>query len=264
LGASPRTVQLIHAVIHRALKQALNWGLVGRNVADAVRKPKVVKRELHTLTAAQVQQLFIAAQGDRLEALYHLAVVTGLRQGELLGLRWSDLDWETSQLSIQRQLQRITGQGLVFAELKSAASSRVVALGPATLDELRRHLSKVREMAVLAGDDWRQNDLMFPSTLGTPIEPSDLYRRFQALLKRAGLPRVRFHDLRHTSATLMLQQGVHPKIVQERLGHSSISLTLDTYSHVVPHLQSEAAQLIEDLVTPIAAQLPSPNLTADT
>ena len=263
-GASARTVQLIHAVIHRALKQALNWGLVGRNVADTVRKPKVIKRELHTLTAAQAQQLFITAQGDRLEALYHLAVVTGLRQGELLALRWDDLDWETSQLSIQRQVQRITGQGLVFAQLKTAASGRVVALGPATVDQLRRHLSKVREMAVLAGDAWHDSDLIFPSIVGTPIEPRNLYRHFQVLLKRAGLPKIRFHDLRHTSATLMLQQGVHPKIVQERLGHSSISLTLDTYSHVLPHLQSEAAQLIEDLVTPIAAQLPSPNLTADT
>lgn len=121
------------------------------------------------------------------------------------------------------------------------------------MDILRRHRSKLRDVAALAGDDWRQNDLIFLSTLGTPIDPRDLYRRFQALLKRAGLPKIRFHDLRHTSATLMLQQGVHPKIVQERLGHSSISLTLDTYSHVVPHLQSEAAQLIEDLVTPIAA-----------
>jgi integrase len=180
-----------------------------------------------------------------------------LRQGELIALRWSDLDWETGVLSVQRQIQRIRGQGLVTTEPKSKKSRRSIALGTSTLDTLRRHRQLLRTQARLAGDAWQPNDLIFPSTIGTPIEPRNLYRHFRRLLDRAGLPAIRFHDLRHTSATLLLECGVHPKVVQERLGHSSINLTLDTYSHVAPHMQRRAADLIEAQIAPIPAQLPT-------
>ncbi len=246
-GAGVRTVRLTHAILHHALAQALKWGLVTRNPADAVDKPKLGHEEMKVLNAEQVRALLNAAKGERLEALYYLAVTTGLRQGELLGLRWSDLDWKTGKLQVQRQLQYIAGQGRVFSEPKSAAGRRSISLGSATLERLREHRESQELRRLFAGDRWQENDLIFPSTIGTSIEPRNLLRHFKSLLAKAGLPEIRFHDLRHTAATLMLQQGVHPKVVQERLGHSSITLTLDTYSHVLPGLQEDVAEKLDAL-----------------
>jgi integrase len=257
--ASPRTVQLIHAVLHRSLGQAMKWGLMARNPADAVERPRVAKTEMQVLSEEQVQRLLIAATGDRLEALWHLAIVTGMRMGELLGLRWSDVDWETSEVQIQRQLQRIPGQGLVFAQPKSEKGKRAIAVGNGTLDVLRDHHSRQDEERS-ATDQWQSLDLVFPSTIGTPMEPRNLLRKFKFLLKQAGLPEIRFHDLRHTSATLMLKKSVHPKIVQERLGHASINLTLDTYTHVLPHMQGDAAEIMDKLTTLIKAELIRPSV----
>jgi integrase len=203
---------------------------------------------MKTLTQEQVRRLLAAARPSRLETVLCLAVTTGLRQGELLGLRWSDLDWHTGQLRVQRQVQRIGGQGLVFSEPKSASGRRVVVLGPTMIGKLRTHQERQELEEIVAGGRWQENDLMFPSTIGTPMEARNLARSFKALLKEAGLPEIRFHDLRHTAATLMLQQGVHPKVVQERLGHSQISLTLDIYSHVLPTMQEEAARKLDSLL----------------
>jgi len=247
-GTSASTVRLIHAVLHRALAQALKWGLVTRNASDAVNKPKSKREEMKVLDADQARILLKVAEGDRLEALYHLAITTGLRQGELLGLRWSDLDWQAGYLQVQRQLQRVSGQGLVFSEPKSNAGRRLVKLGSAVLEKLREHQEHQEQERLFAGERWQEHDLIFPSTIGTPMEPRNLFRQFKDLLERADLSDIRFHDLRHTAATLMLQQGVHPKVVQERLGHSSISLTLDTYSHVVPSLQEDAADKLDALL----------------
>jgi len=247
-GTSASTVRLIHAVLHKALAQALKWGLVTRNVSDAVNKPKPRREEMKVLDADQARALLKAAEGERLEALYHVAVTTGLRQGELLGLRWSDLDWDAGRLQVQRQLQRISGQGLVFNEPKSSAGRRLVKLGPTVLEKLREHHQRQEQERLFAGDRWHEHDLIFPSTIGTPLEPRNLLRDFKGLLQSAGLPEIRFHDLRHTAATLMLQKDVHPKVVQERLGHSSITLTLDTYSHVLPSMQEDAADKLDALL----------------
>ena len=230
-------------------------GLLGRNPADAVIRPKLVKKEMKTLTDTQVQTLLLAVRGTRYEALYLLAVTTGIRQGELLGLRWSDLDWVTRQLSVQRQLQRLSGQGMVFSEPKSASGRRVIALGSATIEKLREHYKHQQLERLAAGGRWIENDLIFPTIIGTPIEGSNLIRNFKSRLHAYNLPNIRFHDLRHTAATLMLQQGIHPKVVQERLGHSQISMTLDTYSHVLPNMQEEAAQKIDELIIPVAVRL---------
>jgi integrase len=254
-GKSPTTVRIIHAVLHRAFVQAVKWGLLGRNPVDAVNKPKPRRVEMKVLSDDQVRSLLSMVEGTKYAALYHLAVTTGLRQGELLGLRWSDLDWVSRQLRVQRQLQRVTGQGLVFKEPKSSAGRRVVVLGSTTIDKLREHLILQREQRLFAGKRWQENDLIFPSTIGTPMGPRNLMRHFKSILNAAGLPDIRFHDLRHTAATLMLQQGIHPKVVQERLGHSAISLTLDTYSHVLPSMQEEAAKAMDELLTPIPVKL---------
>ena len=254
-GTSNRTVRMIHAVLHVALNQALQMGIISRNPSDAVIKPKLIKKEMKTLTDTQVQTLLLAVRGTRYEALYLLAVTTGLREGELLGLKWSDLDWITRHLSIQRQLQRLSEQGLVFCEPKSASGRRVIALGSATIEKLREHYKHQQLERLAAGERWIENDLIFPTIIGTPNEGSNLIRNFKSLLRALNLPIIRFHDLRHTAATLMLQQGIHPKVVQERLGHSQISLTLDTYSHVLPNMQEEAAEKIDELIIPIAVRM---------
>jgi len=245
---SKRSVVLIHSVLHKALNQALKWELIGRNPAHAVTRPKLGKREMKTLTDSQARTFLIAAKESRYEMLYWLAISTGMRQGELLGLKWADLDWINGSLQVQRQLQRIDGQGLVFSEPKSSASNRSVFISATMLDRLRNHLDfQLREKRLL-GESWHENDLMFPSTTGTPADHRNLYRDFKKILKRAGLPNIRFHDLRHTAATLMLEQGVHPKVVQERLGHADITMTLNTYSHVMPSMQESAAEKMDALL----------------
>jgi integrase len=178
-----------------------------------------------------------------------VAVTTGLRQGEILGLKWSDLDWDTRRIHVQRQVQRRKGEGLVFCEPKSASGRRVIVLGQSTIDKLREYKNIQQHERMLAGDKWQEHDLMFPSPIGKPLDPSNIVKAYKHSLKAAGLPEIRFHDLRHSAATLMLQQGINPKIVQERLGHSDISLTLNTYSHVLPHMQEEAAEKMDELLT---------------
>ena len=248
-GVSPSSTRMIHAVIHRALNHALKLGLVYRNVADSVTRPKVVRKEMKTLNDYQVRQLIQVAESEQMRLLLWVAVVTGLRQGELLGLKWSDLDWMSRRIQIQRQVQRRKGDGLVFCEPKSASGRRVIVLGKSTLDKLREYKNNQLKERILLGEKWQDNDLIFPSPIGTPLDPSNVLKAYKDCLKRAGLPNLRFHDLRHSAATLMLQQGVNPKIVSERLGHSDISLTLNTYSHVLPPMQEEAAEKMDDLLT---------------
>ena len=248
-GISARTTQLIHAVIHRALNHALKQGLVARNVSDAVTRPKVPRKEMKTLDDYQVRQLLQAAEETRMQTLFWIAVSTGLRKGEILGLKWSDLDWNNGRLQIQRQVQRIKGVGLVLCEPKSASGRRVIILGEKTLDRLRKHKEEQYRERNRAGDMWKENDLIFPSPNGTILDQSKVNKVYKKCLQKAGLPNLRFHDLRHSAATLMLQQGIHPKVVQERLGHSDISLTLNIYSHVLPSMQEEAAEKMDELFT---------------
>jgi len=247
-GFSPRSVRMMHAVLRGALNQAIKWGIIVRNPALAAKPPKRLIKEMKYLPLEQVEVLLAAVENTRFAALYHIAVTTGLRQGELLGLKWADLDWENRQLQIRRQLQRIHKEGLQFLEPKTSGSNRVVALGKLTIEKLKKHREIQSKQKTEAGKKWQENDLLFPSTIGTPLDPRNIAKHFENLLKEIKIPRVRFHDLRHTAATLMLQRGIHPKVVQERLGHSSISLTLDTYSHVIPSMQGDAADEIDDLL----------------
>ena len=164
-------------------------------------------------------------------------------------MKWSYLDWNARRLQIQRQVQRVKGEGLIFAEPKSAAGRRSIVLGKATLEKLHEQFNAQQLERQFAGARWHENDLIFPSTIGTPLDLHNLLKSFKELLQKGGLPIIRFHDLRHTAATLMLKQGVHPKIVQERLGHADITLTLNTYSHVLPSMQEEAAEKLDILIT---------------
>jgi integrase len=245
-GLSSSSVHHLHAVLHRALDAALRLGLVQRNVCDIVEVPRMRHYEMTTLSEEQAQRLLNAATGERLEALYVVALATGMRQGELLALTWRDVDLESASLHV-RSTVHVTRDGYVFAEPKTKYSRRAIALSPIAVSALRSHRVRQVEERLRAGQAWEDLDLVFPNSVGRPIDGINLLKYwFYPLLERAGLPRMRFHDLRHTAATLLLGRGVNPKIVSEMLGHSHVSVTLGIYSHVLPHMQREAAKAMND------------------
>jgi len=247
-GLSPTTVRYIHVTLHRALGQALRLGLVQRNVSELASPPRKRRRSMQVLSPEQARVFLDAAAGDPLEALYVVALTTGMRQGELLSLRWRDVDLEDGHVQVRASLSK-TADGFVFSEPKTAQSRRKVALTGSAIAALRRHRVGQRERRLAAGPAWQDDDLVFPDALGVPFDAITLLRReFLPLLARAGLPPIRFHDLRHTAATLMLLKGVHPKVVSEMLGHATISITLDLYSHVLPDMQREAVEAMESVL----------------
>ncbi|MBT9260205.1 MAG: site-specific integrase [Clostridiales bacterium] len=246
---SANTVRIIHAILHKALAQGVKWGLSARNPAEAVDRPRIQRREMPTLSAAEVHAFLAAAKEDRLYALYVLAITTGMRQGELLGLRWGDVDLKAGRLYVRRQLVWLRNVEPTLSEPKTAKGRRTVELPGLAVEALRQHRKQQAKERLLAGPAWRDQDLVFTTQLGTPIHPSNLRTRsFQPLLKKAGLPLIRFHDLRHTHASLLLAAGVHPKLVQERLGHATVGITLDVYSHTTPSLHRQVAGILEDLL----------------
>jgi integrase len=230
-GLSPRTVQYTHAVLHRALRQAVRWGLVPRNVSEDVDRPRLRREEIRPLNRHQARHLLNTAgeSGDRFEALYVLALHTGMRPGELLGLKWEDVNFDEGGLQLNRAL---AGKNLTAPKTKR--SRRRIDLSTASIAALKAHRKRQLEERMQKAGLWRDHGLVFPSTVGTPLFHRNVVRAFKNLLKRAGLPQsTRLYDLRHTCATLLLGSNVHPKYVQELLGHASIALTLDTYSHVL-------------------------------
>ncbi len=236
-GLSARTVQYIHAVLHRALDQAEKWGLVVRNVADLVESPRPTKKAIQTLTAEQCQKLLSSLKGDRMYAFYALSLV-GLRLGELLGLHREDINFNTGVISVRHTIQASPGKGLVEGEPKSEKSRRSIHLPDFVFQALKEHCANT------SGTKY-----VFITSNDTPFSPRNIERNFKSLLEKADLPIIRFHDLRHTAATLLLIEGVHPKVVQELLGHSTIGLTLDLYSHVLPTMQEDAAQRMNKLIS---------------
>lgn len=246
VGLSPRSVQYIRAVLRIALNQAVKYELVGRNVAALVDDPPGARRRLRAspLTLEQARALLTAARGDRLETLYSVALALGLRRGEALGLRWSDIDLEAGTLTVSEQLQRIDGH-LVFCPPKTEESRRTLPLPQALIAALRLHKERQAEERRGVGSAWVEHRLLFPSPIGTPLDPASLLRQYKALLKRAKLPSIRFHDLRHACASLLLAQGVDLKVIQATLGHSTIGTTADVYTHVMPSLQRAVADHME-------------------
>ena len=244
-GLSRRTVQLIHTTLHKALKQAVRWGLVPRNVTEAVTSPRPNKKEIHPLTPKEARTLLEAAKGERFEALYVLAVTAGLRRGELLGLRWTDVDLERGYVQVRQQLIRTRG-GLTFTSPKGG-KSRSVRLTTTAVKALQSHRERQLEEKLRLAGLWNESGLVFTTGIGTPMDGDNLVKRsFKPLMSRTRLPQIRFHDLRHTFATLLLSRGTHPKVVQEMLGHADISQTMDTYSHVLPDMQKGAVSEIEE------------------
>jgi integrase len=244
-GLSAATVRKIHSVLRKALKQAVMDGLIPRNVCEAVKPPKVERKEITPLDREQARTLLEAAASDRLEALFTLAVHTGMREGELLGLKWDDVDLERGVLRLRRALVREGGR-VTLGDLKTAKSRRQVRLTGAAVESLRAHLGRQLEEIERMGSLYQPGGLVFATESGSLINPSNLRSRsFKPLLKRAGLPDICFHDLRHTCATLLLSQGTHPKLVQELLGHATIAMTLDTYSHFLPSMGDQTVKAME-------------------
>ena len=238
---SPRTLLRHHGVLHEALRHAVRWQLVSRNPVDAVTPPRPERSEMQVLDSDQAAALLGVADGHY--ALIYVALATGARQGELLALRWEDIDGDT--LRITRTARRLPGQGITYGPPKTARSVRPVALSPNTVKVLREHRAAQVEYRLSLGPAYADHGLVFPSATGRPTDDSNLRQTFRRLLRQAELPAIRFHDLRHTAATLMLRSGVHPKVVSERLGHATVSITLDTYSHVTPDMQREAAEALD-------------------
>lgn len=247
-GLSPKSVGQAHRLLHASLQDAVRLGLIAMNVTDSTSPPRPQHTEMKTLTAQQVLALFQSSRADPMHALWVVLATTGLRLGEGLGLRWGDIDLDAGTLRVQRALQRqSSGRGLVFVNPKTPTSRRTLDLTKVAIQALRDHHVHWNERRDLLGDKWRGTDVVFTSDVGSPVDPIGMSKRLARILSRAGLPRVRVHDLRHTAATLALQQGVNPKVVQEMLGHSSIGLTLGTYSHVLPPMRREAADRLDAL-----------------
>jgi len=242
---SKTTVHHIHRICYGALKWAVQMRMIPHNVAESVTPPQRNKREIKTWTQKQVNRFLEEAKKEWLYPLFFVAIATGLRRGELLGLKWGDVNLDQGTLSIRRTVQR-TDAGLVVREqTKTDYSRRIVSISPTTVDLLSKHRRKQAEQLKSLG---KKSDFVFTNTVGNILEPRKVNQVFDRVIRRAGLPKIRFHDLRHTHATLLLQQGIHPKIVSERLGHANISVTMDIYSHVIPSMQQKATKMFDQIL----------------
>lgn len=248
-GVGLRTIGIVHAVLHVALKDAVRNEYIVKNHASGVRVPKREKPEMKVWKQGDVMQFLIAAQISPYYALYHLAVMTGMRQGELLGLQWSDLDWIAGTIQIKRQVSQLRGRGWQFTPPKTHSGRRSIRLWTNVLDVLKDQKEHIYALAMVAGKDWKDHDLIFPSSVGTPINPSNLRKDFKEVIERAGIERIRFHDLRHTAASLMLNNGIPTIIVSKMIGHSRPSTTMDIYGHLIPGMQDEAAKMMDEITT---------------
>ena len=238
LGFSRRTVEFMHAVLHKSLDQAVRWGMVPRNVCDLVDVPQPERRAMNVWSAEQVKAFLDSVRYHRWYPIYVLAITCGFRIGEVLGIHYEDVDLANSSINVRHATQTLVGKGIIITTPKTDKSRRLVTVPATAMQILKDYLDYTKV----------NQGLIFTTRSGKPVSSRNLVRHFKLSAQAAGLPEIRFHDLRHTSATLLLAAGVHPKVVQERLGHSQIGLTLDTYSHVVPSMQVEAAQKMDDLL----------------
>ena len=252
-GLSDRTVRYVAAILHRAFKDAVRWGRLTRNPSDAADPPQAtsaaVRAELRTWTAEELASFLkqSASENDRLHPAWNFLALTGCRRGEALGLRWSDVDLQAATVSIRQTLIVVNHEPL-FGTPKTGAGTRVIDLDQATTRSLRSLRKRQLEERLVMGDGWPNHDLVFTHADGRLLHPERFSREFSRRIERYALPVIRLHDLRHTWATLALKSGIHPKVVQERLGHATINVTLDTYSHVTAGMQREAAEAIAAII----------------
>lgn len=245
---SPRTVQYLRAVLRKALYQALKWNLVARNVATLVDSPKVERPEIRPMFPDEAKKFLKAIKGHRLEALFSVALAMGLRQGEALGLRWEDIDWDARIIRVRNSLQRINKR-LELSELKTKNSRRDLPLIDTVLKALKAHRSRQLKEKLAAGSHWQDTGFVFTTSIGTPLDARNVVRSYHALLEDAKLSAHRFHDLRHSCASLLLAQGVPLKVVSEILGHSQMSITADYYAHIAPEMHRDALNHMDSFFT---------------
>ena len=244
-GLSSRSVHHTHRVLHRAFVQAVRWNLITRNPCDGAQGPRATRAEMSVWTPEEADTFLMSTRQLPVHALYILALTTEMRQGELLGLKWSDADLGTGTVAVRRSLQQQRGKGLVLEEPKTARSRRSVRLSQRAIVALRAHQDRQAFNRRAAGSEWIESDLVFCDSVGKPLDPSYQTAIFKRAVAAAGLPAIRFHDMRHTAATILLSRGVHVKLVSELLGHATIVLTLDTYSHLIPAMHGDAAAAMD-------------------
>jgi integrase len=242
------TVSHHHTCIHRALKMALRWGLISRNPADAIAAPRPQRSEMHTMNEDELHTFLEAAQKTPYYVLFYLALYTGMRRSELLALRWCDVDLLLCQAYVARSLHHLRTGEIIFRAPKTAKGRRMVSLSPSAALLLQEYKDRQSAQRTMLGIPLKEDDLVFSDFEGKPLLPDTVSHAWLKLVRRTGLERIRLHDARHTHASLMLKAGTHPKIVQERLGHATISTTLDLYSHVSPGLQQAAAESFDKML----------------
>lgn len=245
-GTGKRTIQLVHTVLHGFLKHAVQMGYVAQNWAALVEVPRPKKKEMAVWDETQVNQFLLTVQGD---PFYRLAFATGMRRGELIGLQWKDVDFKASVIYIRRQVYRPEGGGFIFQEPKTYRGKRAVAIGPGMLNSLQKHYqATIPLMKAIAGDQWQDYDLVFPTSIGTPRHGYEVTKTFEDLAKRAGLPVIRFHDIRHTAASILLLKGEPSVRVAAILGQS-IEVLHSTYAHYIRDNQERASMIMDELTT---------------
>ncbi|BAU29001.1 site-specific recombinase XerD [Aneurinibacillus soli] len=243
-GLSGSYVHTIHCLLNKALRIAYEWGLIEKNVATLVKPPRKSSKEMKVWNIDQIQHFLEVTKECRFHLAYLLGIWTGMRRGEILGLRWQDVDIENGILSVRQTIYR-GAHKLIIQEPKTKGSRRTITFPTSVSTALRRHKLRQQEVKLRMGTRHQEHDLVIAHDIGTPVDPSELTRWFKHWTKKAELPSIRFHDLRHTHATILMQLGENPKIISERLGHNNISITLDTYSHVLPNMQRDLANKLE-------------------
>jgi integrase len=239
-GLQPKTINSIHGVLHKALDDAIKWGYVSRNVCDVVSPPRLVKSERPFLALDQAKKLLEVVDGDRLEPAIMLALLMGMRRGEILALRWTDVNFENATIKIMRTVDYYPKLGFVEDEAKTDDSKRKLVMPSLVIDMLKSHRIQQKALKSKTGDKWEDRNLVFTDFRGGYFNPRYLEKKFKELLAKAGLPAIRFHDLRHSAATLLLEMGVDLKVIQLILGHSNINITSATYLHGSLSLQRDA------------------------
>jgi integrase len=246
-GRAPKTIRNIHGVMSKALADAERWGLVGRNVARRADVPALVRPKLRVWSPEQIRAFLAAVASDRLFAAWLLAATTGMRRGELLGLRWEDIDLDAGVVRVAQARVR-AGNQVVAGEPKTARGRRTIALDPATVAALRQHRKRRAKDRLLAGSSYTNSDLVFTMPDGSPIHPNRFSLWFRRRVRAADLPAIRLHDMRHSYATAGLAAGVPPKVISERLGHATVAFTLDTYTSALPAMDKSAADVVAELI----------------
>jgi integrase len=249
-GISEEFVQYLHIILKKSFTTAIKWGLLKNNIMNKVDKPRRKRKEMQVWTLEEATRFLEEAKKSRphFYMLYLLAIFTGMRKGEILALRWKDCMLDERKISVSKTLSYIKGQGIVCQETKTERSNRIISISDTVIEELKRYRIHQQKVKLMLGNAYQDNGYIIAKENGEPLNPNYVFNHFKKLLQKASVPPIRFHDLRHTHATIMLGLGEHPKIVSERLGHSSIQITLNTYSHVTYDMQKEASDRFEQAI----------------